>query len=100
MRKTLPGPTNPHGGLLSGKGILDFQNWQLDHNPKWRLSDAQLLAVMRTELPQATGKVFTGSLDEGLDIVVGIRRHYNRDGHHGPSPQSRGFPPSVSYGRI
>ena len=53
---------------------------------------------MRVEFPIAVGKVFTGTIAEGLKIVKGIRAHYNRDGHHGPSPASRGMPPSVPYG--
>lgn len=68
--------------------------------PRNRLTDAQLLAVMRVEFPQATGKVFTGSMEEGLRIIAGIRSDYNRTGHNGPTPQERGMPLSVSYGRV
>lgn len=99
-RRQLPGPRSKHGGVLSGRGVQDFQNWQLDVNPNWRLTDAQLLAVMRVEFPLAEGKVFTGSLQDGLKIIKGIRAHYNRDGHHGPSPASRGMPRSVLYGSV
>lgn len=53
---------------------------------------------MRLEFPQASGRVFTGTIDNGLAIVADIRRHYNRDGHNGPSPQERGLPHSASYG--
>ena len=80
--------------------VQEFQNWLLDHNASFRLTDAQLLAVMRVEFPHAKGQVFSGSLAQGLKIVGGIRAHYNRDGHHGPSPESRGLPPSRSYGRF
>ncbi len=80
--------------------VQAFQNWLLDNNPKWHLTDAQLLAVMRVEFPQADGQIFVGNLDTGLSIVEGIRAHYNRDGHDGPSPQERGMPPSRSYARM
>lgn len=98
MRGTLPGSGHPHVGVLSGQRVQDFQNWLLANNHQWRLKDGQLLAVMRTEFPDATGKVFTGDVAEGLRIVRGIRAHYNRDGHGGPSPSERGMPQSVSYG--
>jgi hypothetical protein len=100
MRMFLPGPRDKYIGLFSGQRVQDFQNWLLVENYKLKLSDAQLLAIMRAEFPEATGAVFTGSLDVGLDIVSGIRRHFNRDGHNGKSPVERGLPPSVSYGRI
>jgi hypothetical protein len=99
-RRSLPGARSKHAGVLTGQGVQQFQNWQLDVNPHWKLTDAQLLAVMRVEFPLAEGKVFTGSLQEGLKNVSGIRAHYNRDGHHGPSPASRGMSPSISYGKI
>jgi hypothetical protein len=100
MRRMLPGARDKHGGILTGQGVQDFQNWQLDSNVQWKLTDGQLLAFMRVEFPLAEGKVFSGSLDDGLKIVAGIRSHYNRDGHHGPSPSSRGMAPSISYGRL
>lgn len=98
MHRKLPGPSHPHVGVLSGRRVQDFQNWLLANNHAWRLTDGQLLAVMRTEFPHATGKVFTGDVAEALKLVRGIRAHYNRDGHGGPSPSERGLGPSVSYG--
>jgi len=98
MRKALPGPTHQHVGLLSRMRVQAFQNWLLDENPRWQLTDAQLLAVMRVEFPVATGLVHTGDADTGLKQMAGIRANYNRDGHNGPSPISRGMPLSVSYG--
>ncbi len=80
--------------------VQQFQNWLLDNNAKLRLTDAQLLAVMRVEFPQATGEVFSGTVAQGLRIVRGIRAHYNRDGHNGPTPQSRGMASSMSYGQF
>ena len=80
--------------------VQQFQNWLLDENPTWQLTDTQLLAVMRVEFPLATGLVHTGDVDTGLAQIAGIRAHYNRDGHNGPSPISRGMPYSVSYGRF
>ena len=98
MRKALPGPSHQHIGVLSGMRVQAFQNWLLDENPKWQLTDAQLLAIMRVEFPLATGQVHIGDVGSGLEQVAGIRAHYNRDGHNGPSPASRGRPPSKSYG--
>lgn len=100
MRTHVPAPARKSIGAFTRKAVQQFQNWQLDENPKLRLSDAQILAVMRVEFPLNEGQVFTGTISDGLKIVAGIRAHYNRDGHNGPSPQSRGLPPSVSYGRF
>lgn len=99
MRAALAWRGHPHEGTLSGMRVMQFQNWLLDENPRWQLTDAQLLAVMRVEFPLATGLVHTGDADTGLNQMTGIRAHYNRDGHGGPSPVERGMPYSVSYGR-
>ena len=87
-----------HVGVLSGMRVQQFQNWLLDENPNWQLTDAQLLAVMRVEFPLAIGQVHVGDVDTGLKQIVGIRASYNRDGHSSPSSNSRGLPPSKSYG--
>jgi hypothetical protein len=100
MRAHVPAPPKKHVGVFTRMAVQQFQNWQLDENPKLRLSEAQLLAVMRVEFPLNEGKVFTGTLDEGLHIVGGIRADYNRTGHNGPTPQEREMPRSVSYGRF
>jgi hypothetical protein len=98
MRMFLPGPEHQHRGVFSGQRVQDFQNWLLFENYKRRLSDAQLLAIMRAEFPQASGTVFTGNLSQGLTVVRAIRAHFNRDGHNGASPADKGLPPSESYG--
>lgn len=98
MRGALPWRGQPHVGTLSGMRVMQFQNWLLDENPRWQMTDAQLLAVMRVEFPLATGLVHTGDADTGLSQIAGIRAQYNRDGHGGPSPAERGLPYSVSYG--
>ena len=100
MRAHTPAPAKKYVGVFTHMAVQRFQNWQLDENPRLRLSDAQLLAVMRVEFPLNEGKVFTGTLDEGLRIVAGIRADYNRTGHNGLTPHDRGMPPSVSYGRF
>ncbi len=99
MRGVLPWSGHQHVGTLSGMRVVQFQNWMLDENPNWQLTDAQILAVMRVEFPMAVGVVHTGDADAGLSQIAGIRAHYNRDGHGGPSPIERGMPYSVSYGR-
>lgn len=99
-RGQMPGPQHPHVGLLVGMRVQEFQNWLLDENVNWKLTDAQLLAVMRLEFPQARGQVFTADVDAGLRLLAGIRAHYNRDGHNGKSPRSRGLPLSISYGQF
>jgi len=100
MRGALPGPTHQHVGLLSRMRVQAFQNWLYDRNPTWQLTDAQLLAVLRIEFPLANAELFTGDVDAGLRHIGSMRADYNRDGHNGPSPTSRGMPLSVSYGRF
>ena len=100
MRSELPGPTHQHVGLLSRMRVQAFQNWLYDQNPTWQLTDAQLLAILRVEFPVAGADLFTGDVDTGLQHIKSMRADYNRDGHNGPSPSSRGMPLSVSYGRF
>lgn len=63
MRGALASRGHQHEGTLSGMRVMQFQNWLLDENPRWQLTDAQLLAVMRVEFPFATGLVHTGDVD-------------------------------------
>ncbi|MEQ1908963.1 MAG: hypothetical protein ABMA15_09080 [Vicinamibacterales bacterium] len=98
MRGALAGSRHAQVGALSGMRVQQFQNWLLDENWNWQLTDAQLLAVMRVEFPLPTGQVHVGDADTGLKQISGIRANYNRAGHHGPSSGSRGLPPSKSYG--
>jgi len=92
MRMHVPTPPRQHVAVFTRMAVQQFQKWQLDENSKLRLSDAQILAVMRVEFPLNPRKAFTGTLEEGLKVVAGIRAHYNRDGHNGPSPRERGWP--------
>ena len=98
MRGALPRPTHQHVGLLSRMRVQAFQSWLYDRNTTWQLTDAQLLAVIRVEFPLANAQLFTGDVDTGLRHIGSMRSDYNRDGHTGPSPLSRGMPLSVSYG--
>lgn len=98
MRRALPGPAHHHVGVTSGMRVQQFQNWLYDINPQHQLTDAQLLAVLRVEFPLASAELFTGDVDSGLRHIRSMRADYNRDGHNGPSPHSRGMPSSVSYG--
>jgi hypothetical protein len=78
--------------------VQAFQNWLYDVNPQHQLTDAQLLAVLRVEFPLALAELFTGDVGTGRRHIQSMRRDYNRDGHNGPTPHSRGMPPSISYG--
>lgn len=100
MRKALSGPGQPHVGVLSGMRMQAFQNWMLNENAGWQLTDGQLLALLRVEFPLATGQLHTGDIDTGLHQIAGLRAHYNRDGSNSPSGTSRRLPLSESYGRF
>jgi hypothetical protein len=100
MWRMLPGPSHEYVGVTSGMRVQQFQNWLYDVNPQHRLTDAQLLAVLRVEFPLASAELFTGDVGTGLRHISSMRDDYNRDGHNGPSPTSRGMPLSVSYGRF
>lgn len=100
IRKKVPIPAKKSVGALTGRPVMNFQNWLYDENATWRLTDLQLLAVMRTEFPLNKGQVFTGDVSKGLGHIASIRADYNRTGHGGVPPSLRGRPPSVSYGRV
>lgn len=100
MRRAIPAPARKSVGALTGRAVADFQNWLYDENVKWRLTDLQILAVIRAEFPINDGQVFTGDIRTGLGHIASIRTEYNRTGHGGPTPVERGLRPSVSYGRV
>ncbi len=100
VRQSVPAPQRKSVGALTGRAVMDFQNWLYEENVKWRLTDLQLLAVMRTEFPWNSGQVFTADIATGLGHIASIRADYNRTGHGGETPEARGLRPSVSYGRI
>lgn len=100
MRETVPPPSRKSVGALTGRGVTEFQNWLYDENATWRLTDLQLLAVMRTEFPLNQGELFVGDVRAGLRHIGSIRADYNRGGHGRPAPEARGLQPSVSYGRV
>ena len=85
--------TANHGVTHAGRNVARFtgqrvvytQNATLANNEKWQLDDCQLLFVWRTLFPMASGKLFAGSVADGIGIVRGVRAHYNRDGHGMPT---------------
>lgn len=100
MRSVVPGPEKKSVGALTRRRVMDFQNWLYDENVNWRLTDLQLLAVMRTEFPFNNGEVFTGDIARGLGHIASIRADYNRTGHGGALPAEKALQPSMSYGRV
>ncbi len=78
-------PSGKHEGQTSTKGVMWFQDWtfMINDRPDRRRTDEELLTEWRQEFPQAEGKVFVESFDEGLTILRAVRAHYNvgRQGH-------------------
>lgn len=85
-----------HVARFTGHRVMQTQNDTLTRNSEWQLDDVQLLFVWRVLFPVSSGKLFTGSIADGIGIVRGVRADYNRTGHDMPS----GKPAieSVSYG--
>ena len=101
---TLDRVNRDHGVLHAGRHVARFTAWRVMYaqnetlrlNADWQLDDVQLLFVWRALFPMSSGKLFTGSIADGIAIVRGVRADYNRTGHGMPS----GKPAieSVSYG--
>lgn len=83
-------------GRFSGARVTAFQNMTLVRNADWQLNDCQLAFVWRAEFPMAVGRVFIGSVADGVSIVRGVRSDYNRTGHGDPNGKPK--TESESYG--
>lgn len=85
-----------HVARFTGHRVMQTQNDTLRDNATWQLDDVQLLFVWRVLFPMSSGKLFTGSIADGVGIVRGVRADYNRTGHGMPS--GKPATESVSYG--
>lgn len=85
-----------HIARFTGHRVMQTQNATLAANAEWQLDDVQLLFVWRTLFPMSSGKLFTGSIADGVGIVRGVRADYNRTGHGLPS--GKPAVESVAYG--
>ncbi len=93
-----------HGIVHAGRHVARFTAWRvmyaqnhtLQQNAEWQLDDVQLLFVWRALFPMSSGKLFTGSIADGVSIVRGVRADYNRTGHGMPTGKPK--VESVSYG--
>ena len=93
-----------HGVVHAGRHVARFNAWRvmfaqnetLKRNADWQLDDVQLLFVWRALFPMSSGKLFTGSIADGIAIVRGVRADYNRTGHG--LPTGKPSVESVSYG--
>lgn len=83
-------------GRFSGMRVTAFQNHTLRANADWKLDDVQLAFMWRAEYPMAVGRVFIGSVSDGVSIVRGVRSDYNRTGHGDPA--GKPATASESYG--
>lgn len=68
-------------GLKHGMRVMEFQDWQLAQNAERKLTDDELLAEMRAEFPNCTGKIFTADLATRRAILRGVRALYNAGTH-------------------
>jgi hypothetical protein len=66
---------------MRAKGIQAYQDYtfMVNDQPDRRLDDEQLLADWRAALPDATGTVFTGTLQERRTLNKGLRNHGHRN---------------------
>lgn len=85
-----------HVARFTGHRVMQTQNATLVDNATWQLDDVQLLFVWRTLFPMSSGKLFAGSVADGVAIVRGVRADYNRGGHGDPA--GKPATESVSYG--
>ena len=85
-----------HVARFTGHRVMQTQNDTLARNAEWQLDDVQLLFVWRVLFPASSGRVFTGSIADGISIVRGVRADYNRTGHG--MPTGKPAAESVAYG--
>ena len=85
-----------HIARFTGHRVMQTQNETLKMNATWQLDDIQLLFVWRALFPMSSGKLFTGSIADGVAIVRGVRADYNGTGHG--MPTGKPAVKSVSYG--
>lgn len=101
---TLASVNRDHGVIHGARNVARFNGWRVQYaqnttlaqNAEWQLDDVQLLFVWRALHPVAVGKLYAGSIADGIAIVRGVRADYNRTGHG--MPTGKPATESVSYG--
>lgn len=74
-----PVPDKPRTGRFFGRRVMDFQNWTLSSNARWRLSDEQLAVMWQAEFPNSRSRYTRKS-------VRTVRNLFNQGRHSNDAP--------------
>ena len=74
-----PVPEKPRTGRFFGRRVMDFQNWTLASNARWRLTDEQLAVMWQAEFPNSRSR-YT------LKSVRTVRNLFNQGRHNNDAP--------------
>ena len=92
-----PVPASARTGRFFGRHVMEFQNWTLASNARWRLSDEQLAALWQAEFPNARTRYTIKSVRTVRNLFNQGRRNNDRPAapvpEYGPSGNPVVFSP-------
>ena len=72
-------PDKPRTGRFFGRRVMEFQNWTLASNARWRLTDEQLALMWQAEFPNSRSRYTMKS-------VRTVRNLFNQGRHNNDAP--------------
>ena len=76
-----PVPEKPRTGRFFGRRVMEFQNWTLASNARWRLTDEQLAGMWQAEFPNSRSRYTRKS-------VRTVRNLFNQARHNNDAPRT------------
>ena len=76
-----PVPDKPRTGRFFGRRVMEFQNWTLASNARWRLTDEQLAVLWQAEFPNSRSRYTMRS-------VRAVRNQFNQGRHNNERPRT------------
>ena len=76
-----PVPDKPRTGRFFGRRVMEFQNWTLASNVRWRLTDEQLAVMWQAEFPNSRSRY-------ALKSVRTVRNLFNQGRHNNDAPRT------------
>ena len=76
-----PVPDKPRTGRFFGRRVMEFQNWTLASNVRWRLTDEQLAVMWQAEFPNSRSRY-------ALKNIRTVRNLFNQGRHNNDAPRT------------
>ena len=76
-----PVPDKPRTGRFFGRRVMEFQNWTLACNARWRLTDEQLAVMWQAEFPNSRSRYTMKSIRT-------VRNLFNQGRHNNDAPRT------------